>query len=61
MAKRSELKERTRTANEPRTPLGRRLSEIRAKIVASGDPLLDWEEIDREVRLRRGGQGASEG
>ena len=39
---------------EPRTPLGRRLGEIRAKIVASGEPLLGWEEIEREVAERRG-------
>ena len=39
---------------EPRTPLGRRLWEIRAKIVASGEPLLGWEEIEREVAERRG-------
>jgi|SRR5437016_4437761 len=39
---------------KPRTPLGRRLWEIRAKIVASGEPLLGWEEIEREVAERRG-------
>ena len=36
-------------------PLGRRLRAIRAEIVASGVPLLDPEEIRREV-LDRGGQ-----
>src|SRR5688572_9600149 len=39
----------------PRTPLGARLMEIRKRIVASGQPLLDWDEIEREVSERRGG------
>jgi hypothetical protein len=39
----------------PKTPLGRRLWEIRARIVASGEPLLGWKEIEREVADRRGG------
>jgi hypothetical protein len=38
----------------PRTPLGQRLWELRQKIVASGIPLLTWDEIEREVRDRRG-------
>jgi len=38
-----------------RTPLGRRLDEIRRRIEASGQPLLSsWEEIDRELADRRG-------
>jgi hypothetical protein len=41
-------------AREARTPLGRRLWEIRARIVASGIPLLSWDEIDQEVAERRG-------
>ena len=36
-------------------PLGARLQEIREKIVASGLPLLEAEEVEREVRERRGG------
>ena len=39
----------------PRTPLGARLMEIRKRIVASGQPLLDWDEIEREGAQRRGG------
>jgi hypothetical protein len=39
----------------PRTTLGERLLAIRAKIVASGAPLLDPDEIDKEVAARRGG------
>jgi hypothetical protein len=38
----------------PRTKLGRRLLAIRQKIVASGQPLLDWAGVEAEVRIRRG-------
>jgi hypothetical protein len=38
----------------PRTELGRRLFRIRGKILASGQPLLDWNDIERETRERRG-------
>ena len=37
------------------TELGQRLRQIRAKIVASGEPLLNREEIEEEVINRRGG------
>ena len=37
-----------------RTPLGRRLDQIRARIEASGPPLLSWEDIDRELAELRG-------
>ena len=37
-----------------KTPLGQRLWEIRSKSVASGEPLLDWEDIEQEVAERRG-------
>jgi chorismate-pyruvate lyase len=37
-----------------RTELGRKLQEIRSRIVAGGQPLLVWEEFDREVGERRG-------
>jgi hypothetical protein len=43
------------TVYEPRTPLGRRLMELRAQIVASGEHLLDWDDVSREVAERRGG------
>jgi hypothetical protein len=39
----------------PRTELGRRLLELRAKAVRAGMPLLSWEELEREVAERRGG------
>ena len=39
----------------PQTPLGKKLWEIRQKIVASGAPLLSDEELEREIAERRGG------
>ena len=33
---------------EPRTRLGKRLMELRKRIVASGVKLLTWADIDRE-------------
>lgn len=38
----------------PLSPLGEQLLRIREEIVASGEPLLSWEELDREVAERRG-------
>jgi hypothetical protein len=38
----------------PRTRLGERLLRIREQIVTSGEPLLSWDEIEREVGERRG-------
>lgn len=43
-----------------RTDLGKRLWEIRQKILASGEPLLDWNDIERELRERRGEQDLEE-
>lgn len=40
-------------AFQPKTPLGRKLWEIRQKIVAAGEPLLGWEEVEKEVTQRR--------
>ena len=37
-----------------KTELGQRLRQIRAKIVASGKPLLNREEIEKEIISRRG-------
>ena len=41
-------------AYRPRTALGRKLLELRARIVASGVPLLDWDGVERELSERRG-------
>ena len=35
------------TERIPRTPLGKKLLEIRRRIVASGRPLLSWEDIEQ--------------
>jgi predicted DNA-binding antitoxin AbrB/MazE fold protein len=43
------------TTAPARTPLGRRLRELRSKIVTSGTAGLSWEEIEEEVATRRGG------
>ena len=40
-----------------RTPLGKKLLEMRQSMVASGRLLLDWEDIDREIAAQRGRQG----
>lgn len=61
MAKKLEWNERKASSSGPRTPLGRRLSEIRSKIVASGERMLEWDEIDSEIARRRGRQSADEG
>jgi hypothetical protein len=38
----------------PKTSRGRRLLELRQKIIAAGIPLLSPEEIDEEIRESRG-------
>ena len=44
-------------ADQPRTVLGYRLQNIRAKIIASGRTLLSWDEIEHEIAERRGEAG----
>jgi hypothetical protein len=39
----------------PRTPLGKKLWELRKKHLASGEPLLTLDEVRHEVQARRGG------
>ena len=48
------------TAKVARTPFGKILLEIRQRIVASGRPLLDWDDIDREMAAQRRGDGKNE-
>jgi hypothetical protein len=38
----------------PRTPLGEQLAQVRKRIVASGEPLLSWDEIEHDIADRRG-------
>ena len=40
---------------EPRTTLGKTLASLRAEIVASGAPVLDDSELEKEIAERRGG------
>ena len=39
---------------KPKTKLGARLLELRAQAIAKGMRLLSWDEINEEVRKRRG-------
>lgn len=47
---------RRETGNHPEDSeaFARRLAELREAIVSSGEPLLSWEELDRELAERRG-------
>ena len=39
----------------PKTSLGEKLIEVRKKIIISGENLLEWKEIEKEISERRGG------
>jgi len=41
----------------PKTELAGRLWEIRKRIVASGEPLLDWNGVQKEIAQRRTERG----
>ena len=43
------------TSELARTPLGKRLRELRAEILDRGEATLDWTGIEEEVAARRGG------
>jgi hypothetical protein len=38
---------------QPCTALGKRLWEVRSQIIASGEKLLSWDEIEKEVSEQR--------
>jgi len=40
---------------QPRTDLGRKLIELRRAYIREGGKLLSWDELDEEMRQRRGG------
>lgn len=42
-------------AYTPKTPLGEKLVALRERIIAEGLPLLNREEIEKEIADRRGG------
>lgn len=44
----------TSASSTGESELGRRLRAIRAQIVASGERLLDWDELEQELAERRG-------
>lgn len=48
------------TEKVARTPFGKKLFEIRKRIIASGRPLLDWDDLDREMAAQRRGDWKSE-
>jgi hypothetical protein len=48
---------RVLSTGKPRTALGQRLMNIRVHILASGEPRLDWDAIEKEIAERRGGSG----
>lgn len=41
------------TTPKPRTKLGRQLWELRQKIIESGEPLLNWSDLELELAERR--------
>jgi hypothetical protein len=45
----------------PKTELGKRLVALRRAYIEGGGRLMDWEEIEAEVRSRRGGAEAAAG
>ncbi|HEV2720428.1 MAG TPA: antitoxin family protein [Thermoanaerobaculia bacterium] len=51
----AEVRVTIQTSPVARTPLGRRLRELRSDIMKDGLPPLGWEEIEDEVAARRGG------
>lgn len=40
--------------SSPRTALGKKLSKIRSRIIASGEFLLDWDDLEKEKVERQG-------
>ena len=44
----------TASSFEGKTSLGQRLWKIRSRLIAAGEPLLGWEEIEQEIAERRG-------
>jgi hypothetical protein len=42
--------------HQPRTSLGKKLLEIRSKIMLEQPPLKSWEDLEQEIAQRRGEQ-----
>lgn len=57
LAKPTEVEERKNAEEseyEAKTELGRKLVRLRKEIERSGVPLLDWDDLEREITERRG-------
>ena len=39
---------------EPKTPLGKKLLELRLKVLAVQPPLTSWEDLEQEIAERKG-------
>ena len=50
----TDFERRMRKATKAMTALGKKLRSLRERIVASGVALFDWDELDIEIRERRG-------
>jgi len=55
LPEKAEVQVTIETTAPARTPLGRKLRELRSRILRSGAPTLGWEEIEEDVASRRGG------
>ena len=44
----------TLSSYQPKTPLGKKLLEIRKKIMQEQPPLESWKELEQEIAERRG-------
>lgn len=49
-----ELAESSSSTFQPKTSLGKKLLELRAKALLDQPPLLTWEELETEIAQRRG-------
>ena len=54
LAPRQSVASKSTKSRKLRTPLGRQLWKIRSRVIASGEPLLGWKEIEQEIAERRG-------
>lgn len=52
--------ERQFFTHTPKNQLGERLRQIRTRIITSGEPLLNQEELEKEIASRRGGLESSD-
>jgi hypothetical protein len=55
MEKQDQTSDKKAPSFTPRTPLAKRLWELRQEVLASGTPLLNLDEIRQELQARRGG------